>query len=223
MSNEHKPYGPYEKFFKPLLDRLLALIFVILFAWLYLILAVLVRVKLGKPVLFKQERPGKNEEIFCLYKFRTMTDTRDENGELLPDEKRTTEFGNWLRKTSLDELPEIINIIKGDMSIVGPRPLLVRYLPFYKDEERHRHDVKPGLTGLAQINGRNFLSWEERFELDIEYANSISFWGDVSIILHTVNKVVKKTDIADPGNFKNKQGKVLLYDLDVERSVQEEK
>lgn len=180
--NGHVPYGVYEKYIKRLLDIICALAALIVFCWLYAIVAVLVRVKLGSPVLFKQERPGKNEKIFKLYKFRTMTDEKDENGELLPDEIRLTKFGKFLRKTSLDELPEAINILKGDMSVVGPRPLLVRYLPLYNEHQKHRHDVRPGLSGWAQVNGRNSVSWEEKFNYDVYYANHVTFSMDVKIV-----------------------------------------
>ena len=185
---KHKPYGPYEKFIKRPLDVICALLAMVVFCWLYAIVAVLVRVKLGSPVIFKQERPGKDEKIFRLYKFRTMTDERDENGDLLPDEIRLTKFGKFLRKTSLDELPEAINIFKGDMSVVGPRPLLVEYLPRYNERQKHRHDARPGLSGLAQINGRNACSWEEKFEYDIQYVNKITFIGDFKIVFKTVFK-----------------------------------
>lgn len=185
---KHKPYGPYEKFIKRPLDIVCALLALIVFCWLYAIVAMLVCVKLGSPVLFKQERPGKNEKIFKLYKFRTMTDERDENGELLPDEVRLTKFGKFLRKTSLDELPEAFNILKGDMSVVGPRPLLVEYLPRYNERQKHRHDVRPGLSGLAQISGRNTCSWEEKFDYDIQYVNKITFIGDLKIVFQTVFK-----------------------------------
>lgn len=190
----HKPYGPYERFFKRPLDFLCGLAAVIVFCWLYAIVAVLVRVKLGRPVLFTQDRPGKDEKIFKLYKFRTMTDARDENGELLPDEVRLTKFGKLLRATSLDELPEAFNIIRGDMSIVGPRPLLIKYLPRYNNEQRRRHEVRPGLSGYAQVHGRNTVSWEEKFKLDIEYVDHITFWGDVRIILDTVLKAFIKRE-----------------------------
>lgn len=185
---KHKPYGPYEKFIKRPLDILCASLAMIVFCWLYAIVAILVRIKLGSPVIFKQERPGKDEKIFKLYKFRTMTDERDENGELLPDEVRLTKFGKFLRKSSLDELPEAVNIFKGEMSVVGPRPLLVKYLPYYSEEQKHRHDVRPGLTGLAQISGRNACSWDEKFDYDIKYVNKITFTGDVKIVFKTVFK-----------------------------------
>ena len=192
----HKPYGPYEKYFKYPLDLFCGLLAVIVFCWLYVIVAILVRVKLGSPVLFTQDRPGKDEKIFKLYKFRTMTDAQDENGELLPDDERLTRFGRLLRSTSLDELPEAFNIIKGDMSIIGPRPLLVEYLPYYKDMEHHRHDVRPGLSGWAQINGRNAIdSWEQRFQYDLEYVEHVSFWFDMKILLGTIIKTIKRADI----------------------------
>lgn len=190
----HKPYGIYEKFIKRFLDLFIGIMVLLLLWWLYLILALLVRFKLGSPVLFTQERPGKDGKIFKLYKFRTMTDKRDENGELLSDEIRLTSFGKKLRATSLDELPEIINIIKGDMSIIGPRPLLVQYLPLYSEEQMHRHDVRPGLSGLAQVNGRNSISWTKRFEYDIEYVNKITFLGDLKIIFQTIGKAFIKQE-----------------------------
>lgn len=186
----------YKHFFKRILDILLSLTGIILLCWLYLILFILVRVKLGSPVLFKQQRPGKNEKIFTLYKFRTMTDEKDENGNLLPDADRMTPFGRMLRSTSLDELPELFNILKGEMSIVGPRPLLVKYLPLYNEQQKHRHDVRPGLTGLAQVNGRNAITWEKRFEYDVEYVNHCSFCMDCKIILQTVKAVVKREGIS---------------------------
>mgnify|MGYP003292409882 CR=1 FL=1 len=188
METKHKPYGPYEKYFKRPLDLFCGLVAVIVFWWLYLILAILVRVKLGSPVLFTQERPGKDEKIFKLYKFRTMTDARDENGNLLPDEVRLTKFGKMLRATSLDELPEAFNIIKGEMSLIGPRPLLVEYLPRYNEEQKHRHDVRPGLSGLAQVNGRNTVTWEQKFDYDIQYVRKITFMGDLTIIFQTIVK-----------------------------------
>lgn len=193
---KNKPYGVYERFFKRPLDILCALLALTVFCWLYAIVAILVRVKLGSPVIFKQKRPGKNEKIFTLYKFRTMTDEKDENGNLLPDEVRLTKFGRFLRKTSLDELPEAVNILKGDMSVVGPRPLLVTYLPYYSETEKHRHDVRPGLSGWAQIHGRNYVSWDERLALDIEYVNKITFSRDVSVVFNSFLQAVKHEDIA---------------------------
>lgn len=154
----------------------------------------MIRIKLGSPILFSQERPGKDEKIFKLYKFRTMTDEKDENGKLLPDEMRLTRFGKMLRATSLDEIPEVFNIIKGDMSVVGPRPLLVKYLPLYSEEQKHRHDVRPGLSGHAQVNGRNSVSWEEKFKLDVEYVYNITFLGDLKIIFCTVRKAFIKRE-----------------------------
>lgn len=192
----HKAYGPYERFFKRPLDFICGMLAIIVFGWLYIIVAILVRIKLGSPVLFTQDRPGREEKIFKLYKFRTMTDQRDQNGELLPDEVRLTKFGKFLRSTSLDELPEAFNIIKGDMSVIGPRPLLVSYLPWYTEVEKHRHDVRPGLSGLAQVNGRNFIDWDHRLALDVKYVEKITFLGDMSIILQTVMKFAKKQDIA---------------------------
>lgn len=185
----------YKKYFKRLVDILCSLAAIVVFSWLYIIVGVLVRIKLGSPVVFKQARPGKDGKIFNLYKFRTMTDEKDENGNLLPDDVRLTPFGRMLRKTSLDELPEAFNILKGDMSVVGPRPLLVEYLDYYTEEEMHRHDVRPGLTGLAQVNGRNAITWEEKFKYDLEYVNNVTFLGDVKIIFKTVLKAVKGSDI----------------------------
>lgn len=193
----------YRKFIKRFLDIVLSLLALILLSPIILILFILVRIKLGKPAIFKQERPGKNEKIFTLYKFRTMTDEKDEEGNLLPDEKRLTKFGQVLRKTSLDELPELVNILKGDMSIIGPRPLAVIYLPYYNEQEKHRHDVRPGLTGLAQVNGRNTLVWEERFKYDLEYVNNITFINDCKIILKTIKKVFKEEGIETRGTGKN--------------------
>lgn len=194
MEKKHIPYGPYEKYFKRPLDVFCALAALIVLGWLYIIVAILVRIKLGSPVIFKQPRPGKDEKIFNLYKFRSMTDERDENGELLPDEARLTKFGKLLRATSLDELPEALNILKGDMSVIGPRPLLVKYLPRYNDEQKHRHDVRPGLSGLAQVNGRNAISWEEKFKYDVEYTRKITFLGDIKIIFQTVAKALFKRE-----------------------------
>ena len=187
----------YRKFFKRFFDIVLSLLALIILSPVLLIVAVLVWVKLGSPVIFCQERPGKDEKIFQLYKFRSMTDARDENGELLPDVDRLTKFGRILRSTSLDELPELWNVLKGDRSIVGPRPLLVRYLPYYTEDERHRHDVRPGLTGLAQVSGRNSLIWEEKFAYDVWYVNSLSFWLDVKILFMTVKVVFSRSGVAD--------------------------
>lgn len=192
-------FGFYAKYIKRPLDIICALAAMIVFCWLYAIVAILVRIKLGSPIVFKQDRPGKDEKIFKLYKFRTMTDERDENGELLPDEERLTRFGKFLRSTSLDELPEAVNILKGDMSVIGPRPLLVKYIPLYTERQRHRHDVRPGLSGLAQANGRNSLSWEEKFEADLEYIENITFLGDVKIIFKTVWHVIKREQISEAG------------------------
>ncbi|MCQ2441038.1 MAG: sugar transferase [Clostridia bacterium] len=190
----HKCFGPYEKYFKRPLDFFCGLLAIVAFCWLFLIIAVLVRIKLGSPIIFSQQRPGKDEKIFKLYKFRTMTDEKDDDGNLLPDEVRLTKFGKFLRATSLDELPEAFNILMGDMSVIGPRPLLVKYLPLYSEEQRHRHDVRPGLSGYAQVHGRNTVSWEEKFSMDVEYASRITFIGDVKIIFQTVLKAFVKQE-----------------------------
>lgn len=195
-SQNHKPYGPYERFLKRGLDAFLSTGALIVLSPILLITAILVRIKLGSPVLFSQERPGRNEKIFKLYKFRTMTDQKDEQGNLLPDEVRLTSFGKKLRSTSLDELPELLNMIKGDMAVVGPRPLLVKYLPYYTEEQRHRHDVRPGLTGYAQAHGRNAVSWDDKFAMDVEYTKHITFLGDTKIILDTVRSVLKHEGIS---------------------------
>lgn len=194
--------GIYNRFFKRLIDIICASLAIIVFWWLYLIVAILVRVKLGSPVIFKQARPGTidpktgKETTFYLYKFRSMTDARDKDGNLLPDDVRLTKFGRFLRSTSMDELPEAFNILKGDMSVIGPRPLLVEYLPYYTEGEHHRHDVRPGLSGWAQINGRNAIdSWEQRFTYDLEYVKKVSFAFDVKVVLMTVVKVLKRSDI----------------------------
>lgn len=186
----------YEKVIKRAADFLLALFALIVLAIPLVMLSVLVKTKLGSPVIFKQERPGKNGEVFTLYKFRTMTDERDENGVLLPDEVRLTKFGRLMRSLSLDELPEFYNILKGDMSFVGPRPLLVRYLPLYNERQSMRHNVRPGLTGLAQVNGRNLLTWEEKFEWDVKYVESISPLLDIKILFRTVYNVLKREGIS---------------------------
>lgn len=203
----------YAKYFKRMLDFILSLIALIILSPILLIVAILVRIKLGSPVIFKQQRPGKNEKIFTLYKFRTMTDKKDKNGNLLPDSERLTKFGKFLRSTSLDELPELVNILKGDMAIVGPRPLLVKYLPYYTEKEKHRHDVRPGLTGLAQICGRNNLDWNERFEMDLKYVNSVSFKEDLIIIFKTISSVLKHNDIEVPRES---------HDLDAIRKIKGE-
>ena len=186
----------YDKYIKRLLDIVLSGFALIVLSPVLLVTAILVRVKLGSPVIFKQDRPGKDEKIFHLYKFRSMTDAKDEQGNLLPDEVRLTKFGRLLRSTSLDELPELWNILKGDMSIVGPRPLLVKYLPLYSEEQKHRHDVRPGLTGWAQANGRNAISWEEKFRLDVWYVEHISFAVDAKTIWLTVKNVLRREGIS---------------------------
>ena len=190
----------YRKYIKRPIDIFCALAAIIVFSWLFVIVAILVRINLGSPIIFKQERPGKDGKIFTLYKFRSMTDARDENGNLLPDSVRFTKFGKLLRKTSLDELPEAFNILFGHMSIIGPRPLLPEYLPYYSEEESHRHDVRPGLSGLAQVNGRNNMSWEQKFAYDIEYVNNITFLGDLKILYMSVIKAVKMADIQKEKN-----------------------
>lgn len=188
--------GIYKRFLKRPMDFILSLIAIIALSPVFFIVAVLVRTKLGSPVLFKQERPGLNEKIFSMYKFRSMTDGKDSSGNLLPDHVRLTKFGKFLRSTSLDELPGLFNILKGDMSIIGPRPLLVQYLPLYNEVQRHRHDVRPGLSGLAQVNGRNAISWEEKFKLDVKYVNQVSFIGDWKIIFLTLKKVFVREGIS---------------------------
>jgi len=193
-SNHHQ--GIYEQYVKRPLDATLATGATLVFSPILAGTAVLVKCKLGSPVLFTQERPGKDEKIFKLYKFRTMTDERDANGKLLPDEVRLTSFGKALRSSSIDELPELFNIIKGDMAVVGPRPLLIQYLPLYNEQQKHRHDVRPGLTGLAQVNGRNALSWEEKFALDVEYTKTLTFKQDAQIVLQTLLKVFERDGIS---------------------------
>ena len=194
MNEKHKS-GFYEKYIKRLLDVLCSLAFLLAFWWLYIIIAILVRINLGSPVLFKQPRPGKDEKIFNLYKFRTMTDKRDKEGKLLPDDVRLTSFGKKLRNTSLDELPELINILKGDMAVVGPRPLLVSYLPLYNKKQSRRHEVRPGLTGYAQVHGRNSVTWEEKFDMDVYYVDHIGFLTDWKIIFQTIFAVLKREGI----------------------------
>ena len=197
---KHRAYGPYEKCIKRVLDFVLALLAIIVLSPVMLITAILVRIKLGSPVLFTQDRPGLNTKVFKLYKFRSMTDAKDADGNLLPDEDRLPEFGRKLRSTSLDELPELFNILKGDMSIVGPRPLLVKYLPRYNEHQARRHEVRPGFTGLAQIHGRNSITWEEKFDWDVKYVDKITFIGDLKIILMTVGTVLSHTGINAEGN-----------------------
>lgn len=187
----------YKKFFKRFFDIILSLIAIIILSPVYLIISVLVLIFMGWPILFKQPRPGKNEKIFNMYKFRTMTNKKDKNGNLLPDEQRLPKFGRFLRKTSLDELPEMFCILTGTMSFIGPRPLLVEYLPYYTKEEHHRHDVRPGLTGLAQANGRNLVNWDDRFKLDLEYVNNVSLKMDLSVIIKTISIVLKREGITD--------------------------
>ena len=201
----------YRTIFKRLFDIVLSGMAIVVFSPVLLVTALLVRIKLGTPIIFKQERPGKDEKLFKLFKFRTMTDQRDEKGELLPDEVRLTSFGRTLRSTSLDELPELVNILRGDMSLIGPRPLLVRYLPFYNDSERVRHSVRPGLTGLAQVNGRNNVNWDERLSYDVQYVENITFINDLKIMLQTIGKVLKRSDIASGEQL-------IMQDLDKERA-----
>lgn len=192
----------YQKYVKRLLDIIISLVALIVLSPVILVVAILVKIKLGSPVIFKQERPGKCEKIFKLYKFRSMSDKKDKDGNLLPDKDRLTRFGKILRASSLDELPELVNILRGDMSLIGPRPLTVSYLPYYNETEKHRHDVRPGLTGLAQVNGRNALNWDKRFEYDIEYVNNITFMNDVKILFKTFYKVIRKDDVITAGTGK---------------------
>ena len=195
MQNRDKG-GLYRLYFKRPMDFILSLSAIIILSPVLIITGVLVRTKLGSPILFKQNRPGLDEKIFTMYKFRTMTDQKDENGELLPDHIRLTKFGKMLRATSLDELPELLNILKGDMSIIGPRPLLVQYLPLYNVHQKRRHEVRPGLSGYAQVNGRNSISWEDKFDLDVQYVDNVTFVNDVKIILLTLKKVFVKDGIS---------------------------
>lgn len=217
-----RKYGLYGQYIKRLLDIICSLAAIIVFGWLYIIVAILVRAKLGSPVLFKQPRSGKvdpktgKEKIFTMYKFRSMSDEKDENGDLLPDEVRLGKFGRALRATSLDELPEAFNILKGDMSVVGPRPLVVSYLPYYTEEERHRHDVRPGLTGYAQVHGRNYVTWEDKFKMDIWYKENISFSTDIKILIKTISVVFKRESIETASSIVHDG--VTYQPLDVERS-----
>lgn len=196
--NEFKTphYGIYARYIKRLLDFILSLIALVILSPILLIFIVIGAIKMGGNPFFTQERPGKDGKIFKLIKFRTMTNKKDADGNLLPDDQRLTSYGKFLRSTSVDELLELINILKGDMSIIGPRPLLVKYLPLYNDFQKHRHDVRPGLTGYAQVNGRNSISWEERFKLDVDYVQNITFMGDVKIIFSTIYKVFKRDGIS---------------------------
>lgn len=222
MEMRHVPYGPYERWFKRPVDIVCALAALLVFGWLYILVAILVRINLGSPVLFCQPRPGRDERIFWLYKFRTMTDERDENGNLLPDDVRLTKFGKILRSTSLDELPEAFNILKGDMSVIGPRPQLVRDMVFMTPEQRMRHTVRPGLSGLAQVQGRNAISWEGKLATDLEYIEKITFLGDVKIILLTVKKFLCREDISaegmetaeDFGDYLLRTGEVSVEDYE---------
>lgn len=214
----------YIKYFKRPVDILCALAALIVFGWLYILVAVLVRINLGSPVLFCQLRPGKDEKVFKLYKFRTMTDERDENGQLLPDDVRLTKFGKFLRSTSLDELPEAFNILKGDMSVIGPRPQLVRDMVFMTPEQRRRHTVRPGLSGLAQVRGRNAISWEGKLATDLEYIENITFLGDVKIILLTVKKFLCREGISAEGMETAEDfGDCLLREGKVTQAEYEEK
>ena len=203
---KHKIKGPYEAFFKRFIDIVASIMILVLFWWLYLILAILVRVKLGGQVLFTQDRPGKNGKVFKFYKFRSMSNAKDSEGNLLPDNQRLNKFGRLLSSTSLDELPELFNIIKGDMSIVGPRPLLVKYLDYYNDYENRRHEVRPGLTGLSQVSGRNTITWEDKFKTDVKYVDNVTFLMDLKIVFLTVKKVFVREGI----EFKN-TGTIMDY------------
>lgn len=188
----------YQKYIKRLLDIILSLLAIIITSPIFIIIGILVLIFLGKPAIFRQKRPGKNEKIFNMYKFRTMTNKKDKDGNLLPDDQRLNKFGKFLRSTSLDELPEILCcILPGKMSFIGPRPLLVKYLPYYTKEEHHRHDVRPGLTGWAQVNGRNLVNWDERFKMDLEYVNNLTFMMDVKVIFKTISIVFKREGITD--------------------------
>ena len=216
MTNQHKPYGIYEKYFKRSLDFICGMASVVVFWWLYIILIILGTIFMRGNPFFTQNRPGIDGKIFKLIKFRSMDNRKDKNGNLLPDDVRLNKYGRFIRKTSLDELPEAFNIIKGDMSVIGPRPLAVQYLPYYNEKEKHRHDIRPGLSGWAQVNGRNGLQWEERFAYDLEYVNKITFLGDLKIVLLTVKKALKREGVSVRGT-----GKTM--DFDKYRIMQEEK
>ena len=192
--------GLYEKYFKRLLDITCSLGFILCFWWLYILVAILVKRKLGSPVIFKQQRPGLNGKIFTMFKFRSMTDAKDKDGKLLSDAERLPRFGKLLRATSFDEIPEFLNVLKGDMSLIGPRPLLVEYLERYNDEQKRRHEVRPGITGWAQVNGRNAISWEEKFKYDVEYVDKLNFLLDMKIVFLTIKKIVVKEGISQEGN-----------------------
>lgn len=230
MNNRRKPTGPYERFFKRPIDIFCAVMALAVFWWLYIIVAVMVRIKLGSPVIFCQPRPGKDEKIFNMYKFRSMTDERDEDGNLLPDEKRLTKFGKLLRSTSLDELPEAFNILKGDMSVIGPRPQLVRDMVFMTPQQRQRHSVRPGLSGLAQIRGRNAASWEGKLATDLEYIEEITFWKDFKIVFSTVLKAVKREGVSsegmdtaeDLGDYLLREGRISREQYDKEQQTAKE-
>lgn len=209
--------GIYRRFLKRPMDFILSLIAILILSPVVIVVTILVRIKLGSPVLFKQERPGMDEKVFTMYKFRTMTNGKDANGELLPDSERLTKFGKFLRSTSLDELPELFNILKGDMSIIGPRPLLIQYLSLYNKHQKRRHEVRPGLSGLAQVNGRNKSSWEDRFNYDVEYVDNVSFIGDWKIILLTIKKAIVREGInsetaATMEPFKGSERKGRVYE-----------
>ena len=212
----HKPYGFYEKCIKRSLDFICGFLAIVVFGWLYIILIIFGFFFMRGNPFFTQERPGKDGKIFKLIKFRSMDNRKDKNGNLLSDEIRLNKYGRFIRKTSLDELPEAFNIIKGDMSVIGPRPLAVQYLPYYNSIEKHRHDVRPGLSGLAQVNGRNGLQWEERFAFDIKYVNKITFIGDLKIILMTVKKTLKRDGVTVRGT-----GKTIDFDKYRQRQLEE--
>ncbi len=232
MVSAKRKIGFYEKYIKRLFDIVCSLLAIIVFGWLYAIIAVLVKMKLGSPVLFTQPRPGKDEKIFKMYKFRSMTDERDENGALLPDEARLTKYGKWLRSTSLDELPEAFNILNGTMSVIGPRPQLVKDLVFMTPEQRMRHTAKPGLSGLAQVNGRNDISWEDKLSWDLKYIENITFIGDIKIIFATVGKAfikhegITEGDMAtaeDFGDYLLSRGRIGKEEYDLKQAEAEEK
>ena len=231
MVSAKRKIGFYEKYIKRFFDIVCSLLAIIVFGWLYAIIAVLVKMKLGSPVLFTQPRPGKDEKIFKMYKFRSMTDERDENGELLPDEARLTKYGKWLRSTSLDELPEAFNILNGTMSVIGPRPQLVKDLVFMTPEQRMRHTAKPGLSGLAQVNGRNDISWEDKLSWDLKYIENVTFIGDIKIIFATVGKAfikhegITEGDMAtaeDFGDYLLSRGRVGKEEYDLKQAEAKE-